>query len=82
MSYREENDQVILTMSREDYDKLFVLVSLMEFLRFNGTELQGWRELSDRLNQGNPNWTPYQVSPSPHCKSSAPLRSSPDSECL
>src|ERR1035438_230797 len=31
-NYREENDQVILTMSREDYDKLFVLVSLMEFL--------------------------------------------------
>ena len=78
MSYREENDQVILTMSREDYDKLFVLVSLMEFLRFNGTELQGWRELSDRLNQGNPNWMPYQVSLSPHCKPSAPLRSNPD----
>ena len=75
MSYREENDQVILTMSREDYDKLFVLVSLMEFLRFNGTELQGWRELSDRLNQGNPNWTPYQVSSSLHCKSSGLPRS-------
>jgi hypothetical protein len=61
MSYREEDGQVVLTMSREDYDLLLVILSLTEFIRFNGNELQGWRELCDRINFGNPNYTPYRV---------------------
>lgn len=48
MSYREENGQVVLTMSREDYERLlFDLTAMLEFM--------------NRLNQGNPQYTPYQV---------------------
>jgi len=58
--YREENDQVILTMSREDYQLMLMLL---------GAGAAGARivsgkkalEFLNRLNQGNPHYTPYQV---------------------
>jgi hypothetical protein len=63
MSYQERDNQVILTMSREDY----------EFLMFNlgacitaqqihrGTILPRLLGMMNRLNSGNPHYTPYQV---------------------
>jgi hypothetical protein len=64
VAYREENDEVILTMSREDYERL--LMAMGEYavraaenrsiLSFSATI-----RLMNRLNQGNPNYTPYQV---------------------
>jgi hypothetical protein len=64
MSYHEENDQVILTMSRDDYD--IILLTLGYAL---GAALQGQGPLGERvivplinrLNEGNPNFTPYHV---------------------
>ena len=69
MSYREENDQVILTMSREDYDKVLMLLGLgTGIVRRNSGDspaasrlLDKCLALMDRLNQGNPNYTPYQL---------------------
>jgi hypothetical protein len=60
VSYREENGQVILTMSIEDYQ--FVLMLLGAGVA--GERILSWKkacELLNRLNQGNPNYTPYQV---------------------
>lgn len=63
MSYSEENGQIVLTMSPEDYDRLLQVFAIATV---SGTK-PGWpvnREvlnLLDRLNQGNPNYTPYQV---------------------
>ena len=80
MSYREENDQVILTMSREDYQMLLIVLGYAT----GGAIKDAWTpasrmfELTNRLNEGNPNYQPYEVSPSPHCKSNAPPRSTPD----
>ena len=58
MSYSEQDGQVVLTMSREDFD----LIS--DYLKTLATFRPGmWgrlRELLDRLNQGNPNYAPYQ----------------------
>lgn len=61
MSYSEENGQVGLTMSREDYD--IVLMALGAFTALTWDKHKGARmlDLVNRLNSGNPNYTPYQV---------------------
>ncbi len=65
MSYREENDSVILTMSREDYERLLMRLGMAagHLSREGYTHAQWQAELAfmNRLNQGNPNYTPYQV---------------------
>ena len=66
MSYREENGQVILTMSREDYDKLLLLLGAGTAGMMNGgANLDSILDFVNRLNQGNPNYTPYQVTADP-----------------
>jgi hypothetical protein len=63
MSYREENGSVILTMSRLDYSKLMEVFAIASV---SGTH-DDWPintevvKLMNRLNQGNPNYTLYQV---------------------
>jgi hypothetical protein len=62
VSYREENGQVILTMSREDYDYLLIALGIAT----GHAMKQGGRPdkclaFVNRLNSGNPNYTPYQV---------------------
>lgn len=63
MSYREENGQVVLTMSREDYQIL--LISLGYYTAGidsrGGSALGEMIELLNRLNEGNPHYTPYRV---------------------
>jgi hypothetical protein len=65
MAYREENNQVILTMSREDYEQLLSLlcsrVAAGEWGRTFDPQLKRIKGLSDRLNSGNPSYTPYQL---------------------
>jgi hypothetical protein len=68
LSYREENGQVVLTMSREDYERLLLLLgaATAETVRAGGRSfftLDQILALMNRLNQGNPNYTPYQVKP-------------------
>ena len=62
MSYREENGQVILTMSREDYERT---MRTLGYAAGNALRSREGRvatfELLNRLNSGNPNYTPYQV---------------------
>ena len=65
MSYSEQDGQVVLKMSREDYDlvlKVFAMATVraMSDKRPILSSLQVV-ELLNRLNQGNPNFTPYQV---------------------
>ena len=59
--YREENDQVILTMSRKDHENLIYFLGFAAGLTHRPP--QDVFELLNRLNQGNPNYTPYQVTP-------------------
>jgi hypothetical protein len=63
--YREENDQVILTMSREDYQLLLNVLCYATggAIKYRWTPADRMFEFTDRLNQGNPNYTPYQVTP-------------------
>ncbi len=65
MSYSEQDGQVKLTMSRDDYDlvlKVFAMATVraMSDKRPILSSLQVV-ELLNRLNQGNPNFTPYRV---------------------
>jgi hypothetical protein len=67
VSYREEDGQVILTLSREDYDELlivFVAATKIILKGPNGNLIYGTYQivaLLDRVNAGNPHYTPYRV---------------------
>lgn len=63
MSYREQqNGQIVITMSREDYQKLMMALGVASacFLA-RPDELKWVSALMNRLNSGNPHYTPYQV---------------------
>lgn len=54
MSYSEQDGQVVLTMSREDYQLVLMMIRCC----------RGWKNaahLLDRIHEGNPYYTPYQV---------------------
>lgn len=57
MSYREENGQVVLTMSREDFNELIGVCD--GHYCFSGDSETA--ALINRLNEGNPNYLPYQL---------------------
>lgn len=63
MGYSESNDQVILTMSRADWDRLWTLICIGadEMGGVDATSEQLTNEFLNRLNEGNPNYIPYQV---------------------
>jgi hypothetical protein len=60
MSYREEDGQVILTMSREDYDLVLMMLGMATgyCLKEHSTNPEKARNtalgLMNRLNEGNP----------------------------
>lgn len=56
MSYGEKDGQVVLTMSRADYETLLICLGAAAGL---AVALQPHLELMDRLNEGNPNYRPY-----------------------
>ena len=62
MSYSEENGQVVLKMSKEDFDKLLMTFAAATVgMRRMGADVDGLLLLLNRLNSGNPHYTPYQV---------------------
>lgn len=61
MSYSEKDGEVVLAMSREDYDEMLKVFATATAKLFPDTM---WiLRLLNRLNQGNPNYTPYRVKP-------------------
>jgi hypothetical protein len=59
MPYSEENGQVVLRMSQEDYELLLMTLGAgMGSRIFEPTRMLAF---VNRLNEGNPNYTPYQV---------------------
>ena len=60
LSYSEQDGQVVLTMSREDYEKLSILTHFAE-ARIHRSRSDDYQGMLNRLNEGNPNYTPYQV---------------------
>lgn len=60
MSYREENGQVVLTVSREDYDLILMALGAWTAQTWEKGNDQMFRFLN-RLNEGNPHYAPYRV---------------------
>jgi hypothetical protein len=72
VSYREENGQIVLTMTPLEYERLLMVFAMAtmkgmtlraEFPR----AVENTMGLLDSLNEGNPNYRPYNLSPSPDC---------------
>jgi hypothetical protein len=62
MSYREENGQVILSMSREDYNRVLnAFASLCGRWLAAGKNIEPILDTLNRLNEGNPAWSPYEA---------------------
>lgn len=62
MSYSEQDGQVVLTMSREDYEVLLMALGSYTALHLaRPWDLERVLAFVNRLNSGNPNYTPYQV---------------------
>jgi hypothetical protein len=69
VSYSEENGQVVLRMTREDYGIVMRALGSFTapiaapalFTNKNRDALDQVLSLVNRLNEGNPHYTPYQV---------------------
>jgi hypothetical protein len=66
VSYREDDGQVILTMSQLQYERLLMVFAMatmkgMEYRKDFPRAVENTMELLNQLNQGNPNYTAYQV---------------------
>lgn len=64
MSYHAERDQVVLTMSVEDYERLLAVFAIATSASLNGRgilSLNNILALLNRVNEGNPQYTPYQI---------------------
>lgn len=57
MAYSERDGQVVLTMSKADYSLLMLALGHLGRIM---SPLFGWIELINRLNEGNPDYTPYR----------------------
>jgi hypothetical protein len=62
VSYSERDGQVVLTMSREDYETLLIALGIAAgHAMKEGARPHKCLAFINRLNEGNPNYTPYQV---------------------
>lgn len=62
LGYSRDGDTVTLRMSVEDYAKVRVGLGIAAgSMALQGQALSGWLALANRLNAGNPKWTPYDV---------------------
>jgi hypothetical protein len=59
MTYLEKDNQVIITMSKEDY--YFVADCLRTLPTFKPSLNRRVLECLDRLNSGNPNYTKHRI---------------------
>jgi len=62
--WSQDGDDVVLRMSEEDYASLLLALGMTAgSLARDCGNLSGWLAFANRLNAGNPQWTPYGVAP-------------------
>ena len=62
MMYKEADGRVTLEMSRDDYELLLMMLGAALFTAVPNRELLNhYVEVVNRLNEGNPRYTPYAV---------------------
>lgn len=64
MTYSEKGDQVVLEMSREDFQRLVLLTGFAAGVASREGDKKtfwGWIDFANRLNATNPRYTPYEI---------------------
>ncbi len=62
LGYSSDGDLVTLTMVADDYSSLLLALGMAAVAIRDGDKLNWvFIALANRLNVGNPNWTPYAV---------------------
>ena len=73
MTYKCEGDRVTLEMSRLDYATLLLAVGYKAgACADDKPRLYGWLDFVNRMNTGNPEYTPYEIPPEFLTKQEAP----------
>lgn len=64
MTYTQQGDRVTLEMTRDDYERLLIMIGFAcgAALR-NGdrSQLYRWLEFANDMNAGNPAFLPYEI---------------------
>lgn len=60
-----DNDLVTITMSRSDYAPLLLVLGYAAGSTHSSDRRFFWSiaALANRINEGNPNWNPYEIPP-------------------
>lgn len=59
--FRSEGDQITITMSREDWELLHLMVGMACSDAAAQPFFWDWIAFINRLNEGNPDFTPYEI---------------------
>jgi hypothetical protein len=62
--YTQQGERVTLDMTRDDYDKLMLMLGYATGAANMAGELTlfwSWLRLANELNNGNPNFRPYEI---------------------
>lgn len=61
MSYTEDGDHVYLEMTGEDFDDLLLMLGYAIGANPEKRWQYRWLALANRMNEGNPRYTPYEI---------------------
>lgn len=59
--YSEEGDEVVLRMTRTDYNALLVVIGYAAGADSEGFVSKMATKLANAINRGNPRWTRYRI---------------------
>jgi hypothetical protein len=61
MPWSEKGDRVVIDMTREEYNLLLIALGYATGAAKNLDLQQAFLRLVNMINEGNPNYTPYEV---------------------
>lgn len=60
-------DRTVFEFSEDEFGRLYFAISAVAFAAGSRDEGVAWARLANAINEGNPDWTPYEVDePAPH----------------
>ncbi len=65
MSFTREGDTVVVRLTQKQFDRLLIALGMATSVADCGLRQMVIR-LVNEINEGNPNFTPYEVDPEPH----------------
>ncbi len=64
MAFRREGDDIYLKLTADQYDMVLVALGMAAGLAARENHPKGyrcWLRVADEINEGNPQWQPYNV---------------------